>query len=133
MKRKIQGIPAIFEKDRSGLLYQDIMKYSINGKYKEDDLKSFRLWNLTKWLLEVNKEFRDHFSYAPEWNYTTANRIDDRIPRVRGKVEDLVNLGLIVQIGTAKQSKGTGTVPIFEFTHVGHAIAWIIESKGENS
>lgn len=83
MARKIQGIPAIFEKDRNGLLYQDIMKYSINGKYKEDDRKSFRLWNLIKWLLEVNQEFRDRFSYAPEWNYTTANRIDDRIPRQR--------------------------------------------------
>ena len=48
-----------------------------------------------------------------------------------GKVEDFVNLGLIAQIGTAKQSKGTGTVPIFQFTPVGHAIAWILESSGD--
>jgi hypothetical protein len=37
-------------------------------------------------------------------------------------------LGLIVQIGTAKQSKGTGTLPVFQFTSVGHIIGWIVES-----
>lgn len=40
---------------KSGLLYQDILKYCMDGKYKENDNKSFRLWNLTKWLLEVNR------------------------------------------------------------------------------
>jgi hypothetical protein len=45
-----------------------------------------------------------------------------------GKVEDLAKLGLIEQIGTAKQTKGTGPVPIFQFTPVGHVIAWILES-----
>jgi hypothetical protein len=80
---KNTGLPSmIFKKDRTGLLYQDILKYSINGKYKEDDGKSFRLWNLTKWLLEVNQEFVDYFKTPSRWNFTIANRINDRNPRI---------------------------------------------------
>ena len=39
-----------------------------------------------------------------------------------------MNLGLIRQIGTAKETKGTGTVPISQFTIIGRVVAWIIES-----
>jgi len=126
---KKTGLPSmIFKKDRDGLLYQDILRYSINGKYKEDDGKSFRLWYLIKWLLEVNQHFIDYFKLPKKRNYTIANRIDDRTSTILGKVQDLAKLGLIEQIGTAKQTKGTGTVRIFQFTPVGHVIAWILES-----
>ena len=60
----------IFKKDRDGLFYQDILRYSINGKYKEDDGISFRLWYLTKWLLEVNQYFIDYFKRPKKRNYT---------------------------------------------------------------
>jgi hypothetical protein len=113
---------------RNSLLYQDILKYCIDGKYREDDNKSFRLWNLIKWLLEVNVEFINHFKDLSTRNYTLANKIEDKRPRIKDKVEELVNLSLIAQIGTAKQSKGNGTVPIFEFTIVGQVIAWVVES-----
>jgi hypothetical protein len=71
------------------------LKYCIDGKYKENDNKSFRLWNLTKWLLEVNTEFINYFRDGSTRNYTIANRIEDRLPRIRGKVKDLVNIGLL--------------------------------------
>ncbi|MGC1932632.1 MAG: hypothetical protein WA667_26970 [Candidatus Nitrosopolaris sp.] len=131
MTRKIQPIQAIFKNDRTGLLFQDILKYSIDGKNKEDDGKSFRLWYLIKWLLEVNQEFVNHFKDLSTRTMTTSNKLKDRTDRVEGKVEDLVKLGLIVQSGTAKELKGNGTVPIFQFTPMGHAIAWIIESTGD--
>lgn len=124
----------IFKKNKDGsytrnaLLYQDILKYCINGKYKENDDKSFRLWKLTKWLLEANTEFINYFKELSTRNYTVANRIENRLPRIKSKVEDLVNLGLIAEIGPAKESKGTGTTTIYEFTIVGKIVAWIIES-----
>ena len=31
-------------------------------------------------------------------------------------------------LAPAKESKGTGTLPVFQFTSVGHIIAWIVES-----
>ena len=127
-------ISMIFKKNkdgsytRSSLLYQDILKYSIDGKFKENDNKSFRLWNLTRWLLEVNMEFINHFKDPSTWNYTKANRIESRLDRIKIRVDELVNIGLIFQSGTAKESKGTGIVPIFQFTIVGNVIAWILES-----
>jgi hypothetical protein len=130
MTRKIQPIQAIFKMDRTGLMFQDILKYSIEGENKEDDGKSFRLWYLIKWLLKTNQEFVNHFKDLSTRNMTTSNKIKDRTDRVEGRIEDLVKLGLIVQTGTAKELKGNGTVPIFQFTTVGHAIAWIIESTG---
>jgi hypothetical protein len=98
---------------RSSLLYHDILKYCIDGKYKENDNRSFRLWNLTKWLLETNVEFINYFKDPSSWNYTVSNRIMDRLPRIRGKVEDLINLGLVIQTGRAKETKGEGTVLSF--------------------
>ena len=41
---------------KKALLYQNILQYYIDGKDKEDDNESFRVWNLTKWLLEANLE-----------------------------------------------------------------------------
>lgn len=51
----------VVKKDRNSLLYQDILRYSINDKYKDDEDVSSRLWYLTKWLLEVNQYFIDCF------------------------------------------------------------------------
>jgi hypothetical protein len=124
----------IFEKNkdrcytRSSLLYQDILKYSIDGKYKENNNKSFRLWNLTKWLLETNIEFITYFKVPSRWNYTISNRIMDRLPRIRRKVEDLIDLGLVMQTGMVKETKGEGSVPIFQFTIIGNLVSWIVES-----
>ena len=40
----------------------------------------------------------------------------------------MVDMGLIRQVATAKQTKGTGTVPIFQFTIIGRVVSWIVES-----
>jgi hypothetical protein len=113
---------------KNALLSQDILRYCINGKYKEDDNESFRLWNLTKWLLEVNSEFINHFKDLSTRNITKRNRVENRLPRIKLIVKELVNLGIIVQVGTAKETKGTGIVSIFQFTEVGRMMAWIVES-----
>jgi hypothetical protein len=34
----------------------------------------------------------------------------------------------MAQIGIAKETKGNGTVPIFQFTIIGHVVAWVVES-----
>jgi hypothetical protein len=124
----------IFKKNKEGnytknaLLSQDILQYCINGKYKEDDNISFRLWNLAKWLLEVNSEFKNYFKDLSTRNITKRNRVENRLPRIKLIVKELANLGIIVQAGTAKETKGTGLVPIFRFTEVGNMMAWVVES-----
>jgi hypothetical protein len=129
---KNTGHPSmIFKDDSNGALYRGILKYSLVDKYKEEDVKSFRIWNLTRWLLEVHQEFVNYYKDPSTRTTTISNRVEARQERVASKVEDLAKLGLISQIRTAKQTKGTGIVRIFQFTPVGHAIAWIIESTGD--
>jgi hypothetical protein len=77
-------------------------------------------------LLEINREFINYFRDESTRNYTIANRIENRLPRIRGKVEDLVNIGLLGQTGTAKETKGSGTVPTYQFTSIGNVVAWIV-------
>src|ERR671929_1589977 len=108
---------------KKALLSQDILKYCINDKYKEDDIESFRLWNLAKWLLEVNLEFINHFKELSTRNYTTSNKIEYILRRIKHNVEKLVDVGLIMQVRTEKETKGTGTVPIFQFTTLGWVMA----------
>ena len=112
---------------KKALLYQNILQYYIDGKDKEEDNESFRVWNLTKWLLEANLEFRNHYQDSAA-KTKTHSRVENFKPRVKRYVEELVNMGLIRQIGTAKETKGTGTVDIFQFTIIGRVVAWIVES-----
>src|ERR1041385_4474098 len=94
---------------KKALLCQDILKHCINGKYKENDNESFRLWNLAKWLLEFSLEFINHFRELSTRNYTTSNNIEYIIRRIKHNVEKLVDVGLIIQVRTEKEIKGTGS------------------------
>ena len=70
---------------RNALLYQNIIKYSIKDKYKENDNKSFRSRSSTKWLLEENKEFITYSKDASTSHFTISNRIENRLDRVKDK------------------------------------------------
>jgi hypothetical protein len=117
---------------RNALLYQDIIKYSIKDKYKENDNKSFRSRSLTKWLLEENKEFITYFKDPSTSHFTISNRIENRLDRVKDKVNDLIELDLIEVVGAAKETKGNSNIPIYRHTVNGKLVALIIESEKSN-
>lgn len=79
-------------------------------------------------MLDVNVELINYFKDLSTRNINTANRIEDRPPRIKCLVDELVKLGLIIRVGTAKETRGTGIVDIFQFTEVGHVMAWVVES-----
>ena len=118
---------------RNALLYQDIIKYSIKGRYKENDNKSFRSRSLTKWLLEENKEFIDYFKDPSTRHFTISNRIENRLDRVKDKVNDLIELNLIEEVGITKETKGNSSIPIYRHTVNGSLVALIIESEKSNT
>lgn len=99
----------IFGKDKDSgvftekaILCQDILKYCINGKYKENDNESFRLWNLTEWLLEVNQEYINYFKHEDTKHFKKYSRIENRLPTTKRNVVKLVNIGLIEQVRMEK-------------------------------
>jgi hypothetical protein len=124
----------IFQKDKEGKytenskLYQDILRYSIDGKYKEDD-NSFRTRNLAKWLLEKNIEFSNYFKEPSTRHFTISSRIENKLDRIKKKIKDLINFGLIEQSEMVKETKGNGLIPLYRFTKTGYLVAWSIESK----
>ena len=124
----------IFQKDKEGnytknaLLYQDILRYSIDGNYKENDT-SFRTRNLAKWLLEENEEFLNYFKDPSTQHFTISNRIENKLDRIKEKINDLIKFGLIEQSGMVKETKGNGLIPLYRFTKPGYLVAWSVESK----
>lgn len=89
---------------KKALLCQDILKYCVNGKYKEDDDESFRLWNLTEWLLEFNQEYINYFKDEDTKHFKKYSRIENRLPTTKRNVEKLVNIGLIEQVRIEKET-----------------------------
>jgi len=118
---------------RNALLYQDIIRYSIKGKYKENDNKSFRSRDLTRWLLEENEEFINYFRDPSTRHFTISNRIENRLDRVKSRMNHLIELNLIEEAGIVKETKGNSSILIYRYTVNGFLVAQIIEDERNNT
>jgi hypothetical protein len=106
----------IFEKDNGkytddALLYQKILSFPLLGT----DHKSFTRWMMCKWL----KENHPHFSNR------SVNSLQALVGR---KIEKLLELQLIYEIGTQPVSKGTGQTSVYEFNSTSYFLGWLIEN-----
>ena len=131
MNQDMLGFNIIFERKDSSIrekddanLYQDIMKYCIfvikNGN---DGL--FDYWDdLGNWLLDNNKEYVNRYKIAKN----REGPLENIQKRVKRKLNNLEKLGLIQNIGTRKQTKGSGDVTVYKYTDFGRLLAWIIQS-----
>jgi hypothetical protein len=132
---KMPGIDAIFKRDKSGnytkkaLLYQDVLRYSLEKKGQSENTNSFRHWQLAKWLMSYNEEFINHYKDPSSRHITFPNRIENTQRSTKNKLNDLIDLQLIRITGSAKAEKGTGVVSLYSFTDLGYLLAWIIESN----
>jgi hypothetical protein len=126
------NISIIFEKKEDGkytddaLLYQYILKYPILAREQSTNNSTnenwIKLWDIMKWLITSLPEFK--------LKYPNAN-ISRTIPnvrrRIKGKLEDLVSLELLLS-EKSEQEKGDGTTHNFKFTKFGKLLGWIINS-----
>ena len=132
--RKYKGIEDIFEKDNYGnytkdaLLLQDILCYPL--KNIEDGIYNFvfKDRDLASWLIDNNNEFINYYKDLSTRNITKSNRIENRLPRIKGNVQDLIKLGLIEKIGTTRAEKVDAQVTVYRYTQPGVFIGWIIMS-----
>jgi hypothetical protein len=56
------------------------------------------------------------------------DKIENSQKRIKNKLGDLIELGLIKSSGARKQQKGNGTISLYKFTEFGYLLALIIES-----
>jgi|SRR6476659_52610 len=128
------GIDSIFKKEgrhynKKARLYQDIL---IFGSILEEN-QSFKLWDLAKYLLDKNEEFRSRYSQEKLKN---ANKIENIQRRIKRSIESLVNLRLIKSTGQVKEERGSGFVPTYCYTRSGYLISQVIQcviNGGENA
>lgn len=126
----LPSIQNIFAKKLDGytpdaLLYQDILRYSINNLETKSKY-SFKLWELTDWLISNNREIVDDYKKTSSAHMTRSNKIQARIARVKRHIDVLVYLGLIGELGQEKEAKGQGTVVVYSYTEFGLIISFLI-------
>jgi RNase P subunit RPR2 len=125
----------IFKKDEKGnytkdaLLYQDILRYYVERKKENPNYDgSFKHRELAKWLMNNNYEFKNRYRQDSSKHTTISTRIEHTQKRTKGKLNDMIDLGIIQVVGETKVEKGIGTTPLYQYTKVGHLFVWIVES-----
>ena len=144
--KEVPGINLIFKKDNEGnylpnsLLYQDILYYAIvlRTEHPENGYNnSFREREIAKWLLKHNREFLEYYRGISTRTTTYQNRIENRLPRIRDKLNDLIKIGLVEECGTTKALKNSDIITLYKYTLDGYLLSYLIESldptKQENA
>ena len=122
-------------RDKATVIYRDIIfRYSLLVKKEGQPIsRPFKDYELAKWLLDNNTDFRDRYTIGPDRYTNRSSRIKNTIRKIQGKIDDLIKLRLIKRAGTVKQSKGTGTVFLYEFTRHTYFFLALLGSVGDPS
>jgi hypothetical protein len=136
---RLPTVGLIFEKDENGCytkpasLYQGILRYSLNiEKDPSGDSKSFRHWDLARWLMNNNQEFINRYKDPFNSHTTTSNIIENTRERTKNALSDLMDLRLIYLAGTEPQREGTGIVHLYKFAWSAFLFGWLIEGTKPN-
>ena len=110
----------IFDKDNGkytndALLYQKILSFSLSGA----DHKSFTRWIMCTWLKENHPRF-------------SKRSVDSLQQLVGRKIEKLIELQLIHEIGTQSIGTATGQTPVYAFDPTSYFLGWLIESSSSD-
>jgi hypothetical protein len=143
-------LQSIFQKEdnenysRNAQLYQDMLRYCkitlsrqerlFQGYNNNDDdnnnnhdtNSSFTYRELASWLMEGNNEEFKHRYHNKDSQ--KKDKIENSQKRIKNKLSELIELGLIKSSGSRKQQKGNGTISLYKFTEFGYLLALIIES-----
>lgn len=105
-KITISDIFDVERKDEETRLYRDILEFflpciekSILYENKGDEKQkkwdtSFRINDLISWLLEKNHELKTKYAGSKE---NMSNRVHSNLPRIRTRIEMLIELGLLIE------------------------------------
>lgn len=134
---KMPSIQMIFRKDKDenytkeALLYQDILEYSIKElepteASEENSRHSFKLWELTEWLILHNLEIAADYKNPSASHMTKTNKIQARIGRVKRHIDMLLLLGLIGEVARTRETKGDEWITLYSYTESGLLVALLV-------
>lgn len=98
------------------LLFQDILRYALKTE------NSFRVYDLTDWLIKNNKEL----SSSADTKKSKSGNIENRQDRIKEYLETLKDLELITS-QNVKATKGDATTKEYTLTDFGKFISFIVE------
>jgi hypothetical protein len=114
------GIHSLFEDDKSSQkFFYDILLFGSTANENE----SFKTWDTAEFILINNREVINHYQGSKK---NKKERIEAVNKRIKRNIAVLVELRLMKQTGMQKEDKGTGMVPVYKLTMVGHIISRII-------
>jgi hypothetical protein len=80
-----------------------------------------------------NQDFKDHYTEDLDRHANKSSQLKNIIRKIQGRIDDLIKLGLMKRAGTVKQSKGTGTVFLYEFTPYTYLLLALLRSISDES
>ncbi len=98
------------------LLYGSILK----------EKETFTEWQVAEFVLYNDPYYRDSWQGS---KVRIADRIETIVKTVKRHITSLLELRLIKQTGIQKQTKGTGLIPNYALTPVGHLISRLVKSN----
>lgn len=111
-------------------LYEEILKWNAEMRFKEHGLicQEFRFTELGNWLIDHHRSFRDEYIGS---HISKSYRLHAKRNSIKGRIQDLIDLGLIELSGTTKAEKNQTDIPIYKFSLGGDILGSILVAMKE--
>jgi len=115
------------EDDEDSKLCRSVLSFYVNSCKREDPKIDFGITELANWLVEHHMQFVNEFATS---KIPKSYRIHSKRTYIQNRINDLISLDCICQIGTVKSQKNTAlNTPVYSFTEVGVLLAWLVEAR----
>lgn len=112
------------QQKNNALLCQDIISF-----IPKTGITDFKLIQLENWLIENNSEFVEDFSDTRRKKIPKSSKRSIKDQRIRARLGDLVNLGLLFEKRKVRAEKVDVEVPVFALAPEGYFIYYLLQRE----
>jgi hypothetical protein len=110
---------------------QEFGESSSNFVNRMAEASRFKITEVGKWLVQNHLYYRKEYESS---HLSIYNRYKNKDTTIKGKIEELVTLGIIGKIGTVKSQKNILQTPLYSFTKFGVLVALTyVATKGKHN
>jgi hypothetical protein len=113
--------------DEDSKLCRSILSFYIESCRRKEPKTDFGITELANWLVEHHMQFVNEFATS---KISKSYRVHSKRTYIQNRINDLISLGCICQIGTVKSQKNTAlNTQVYSFTEAGVLLAWLLEAR----
>jgi hypothetical protein len=124
ISQKISILEKFKGDDSNTLMRRDILTWYVKSVKKGNTFQEFRLKDIGYWLFDHHEPFLKKYDRKTRKSYL----LHSARTYITGKIEELVQLGIIEIKSIVKSEKNDTTTPLYSFTKIGVIIAWLTEA-----